>query len=230
MTERTDLDAALQRVVEAARNHLSAVRAAGGRSDDDTVWQSYVELNNASFAYDEVLLDEFGEVTPWDVEPIDPADADPQWSGAGEAGMPVDPSPVTISVRQRRDYTVSSTAALLAAAEAARRSGARSDGAPDDTVTTVGAAVAELMQAGDGALGSLDVPELDPLGGVVTVTEVVAPLGPEELDDEDDSAPFVIGPDESILYRFDEQVDEELETETDPADDAGTAAGPARQR
>ncbi len=228
MTERTDLDAALQRVVEAARTHLAAVRAAGGRSDDDTVWQSYVELNNASFAYDEVLLDEFGEVTPWDVEPIDPADGDSQWSGTGEPGMAADASPVTISVRQRRDYTVPSTAALLAAAEAARRSGARGDGAPDDTVTTVGAAVAELMQAGDGALGSLDVPELDPLGGVVTVTEVTQPLGPEELDDEDDSAPFVIGPDESILYRFDEQVDEELETETDPTNGAGTVAGSGR--
>ncbi|MGA8114080.1 MAG: hypothetical protein WCA46_10500 [Actinocatenispora sp.] len=210
MTDRGDLDTALERVAEAARAHLAAVRAAGGRTEDDGVWQSYVELNNASFAYDELLLDEFGEVTPWDVEPIDPTDADQQWRAPDEADG-ADEHPVTVSVRQRRDYTVPSAAALLSAAEAARRAGPQSDGAPDETVTTIGAAVAELMQAGDGALGSLDVPELEPLGGVVTVTQTTRALGDDELDDEDESAPYVISADESVLYRFDEHVDDEPE-------------------
>lgn len=204
MTDRSDLDAALDRVTEAARAHLAAVRAAGGRTEDDGVWQSYVELNNASFAYDEALLDEFGEVTPWDVEPIDPAEADEQWDGGDEVSAGADERPVTVSVRQRRDYTVLSGAALLRAAEAIRRGNPHAD--ETGPVRTVGAAVAELMQAGDGALGSLDVPELEPLGGVVTVTEVSHPLDPDELDD-DDSGPFVIGADEKLLYRFDEHVE-----------------------
>ena len=77
MTDQyADLDAALDRVIDAARAHLAAVKAAQGRIDDDDVWQAYVTLNNASFAYDERLLDEFGEVTPWDVESIDPDEAD----------------------------------------------------------------------------------------------------------------------------------------------------------
>ena len=69
MTDRhAELDAALERVIAAARDHLTAVKAADGRTDDDEVWRAYVELNNASYEYDEMLLDAFGEVTPWDVE------------------------------------------------------------------------------------------------------------------------------------------------------------------
>src|SRR3954454_11472285 len=139
--EYADLDAALDRVVDAARAHLAAVRAAGRRVDDDAVWQAYVDLNNASFAYDEALLDAFGEVTPWDVEAIDPDEADQRFGlgGGGSAGagraVPQgilgwagrDPSPQVIGVRQRRDYRVPSVAALLRAAEAARRNSVPAD-------------------------------------------------------------------------------------------------------
>ena len=117
MTDRhAELDAALERVIAAARDHLAAVKAADGRADDDEVWRAYVELNNASNAYDELLLDAFGEVTPWDVEAIDPDEADRQF-GVGIGGVDgteaEDPHPQIISVRQRRDYRVPSVAALL---------------------------------------------------------------------------------------------------------------------
>ena len=98
MTDRhAELDAALERVIAAARAHLAAVKAADGRVDDDEVWQAYVELNNASYAYDELLLDAFGEVTPWDVEPIDPDEAD-QRSSARTAA----PTAATATTRTRR--------------------------------------------------------------------------------------------------------------------------------
>ena len=38
--QNAELDAALDRVVEAARAHLTAVKAAAGRIDDDDVWQA----------------------------------------------------------------------------------------------------------------------------------------------------------------------------------------------
>jgi len=73
MTDQyAELDAGLERVIELARAHLGAVKAAQGRIEDDDLWQAYVALNNAIHAYDEQLLAEFGEVTPWAVEPIDP--------------------------------------------------------------------------------------------------------------------------------------------------------------
>lgn len=200
-----DLEAALDQVVEAARAHLAAVRAAGGRSDDEAVWRSYVALNNASFGYDELLLDTFGEVTPWDLEPIDPTEADRQWAPAPDAETD---QQVTISVRQRRDFTVPSVAALLRAAETIRRAAPHAESTAEP-IDTVGAAVAELMQSGDGALGSLDVPELEPLRGVVTVSQL--PPGAAESDDEDEDDPFVADPAELPLFRFDEYVEESPE-------------------
>ena len=83
--QHAELDAALERVIAAARAHLAAVKAAQGRVDDDEVWQAYVALNNASYEYDELLLDAFGEVTPWDVEAIDPDEADERF-GVGADG------------------------------------------------------------------------------------------------------------------------------------------------
>ncbi|MEU7976675.1 hypothetical protein AB0B48_32055 [Micromonospora sp. NPDC049089] len=183
-----ELDAALERVIEAARHHLAAVRAAQGRVDDDDVWQAYVALNNASFAYDERLLDAFGEVTPWDVDSIDPDEADERFGG-GEGAEASDPHPRVISVRQRRDYRVPSVAALLRVAEAARREGTPEDDEPAP-VEGVGEAVLELLQSGDGSLGALDVPELEPLDGVVMVSEVGTPVDLESFDDDDAVGPF----------------------------------------
>src|SRR5437762_9077816 len=88
------LDAALEKVFVAARAHLAAVKAAEGRIDDDGVWRAYVELNNASYAYDQLLLDAFSEVTPWDVDAIDPDEADRQF-GVGLRSEEHTSEPVT---------------------------------------------------------------------------------------------------------------------------------------
>ena len=207
MTDQyAELDAALDRVVESARAHLAAVKAAQGRIDDDDVWQAYVDLNNASFAYDERLLDTFGEVTPWDVESIDPDEADQRF-GLGVGGIDgseaTDPYPQVVSVRQRRDYRVPSVAALLRVAEAARRNSVPEDEDPG-VVESVGEAVLELLQAGDGSLSSLDLPELEPLDGLLTVSEVNEPLDLEAYPDEDGTGPFTPAKDDILVGRLDE--------------------------
>src|ERR1700742_3352333 len=111
----TELDAALEAVFAAARAHLAAVKAADGRIDDDGVWRAYVELNNTSYEYDERLLDAFGEVTPWDVDAIDPDEAE-RHLAAGlddeDDDADDDAYPQIISVRQRRDYRIPSVSAL----------------------------------------------------------------------------------------------------------------------
>jgi hypothetical protein len=204
--QNAELDAALDRVVEAARAHLEAVKAAAGRIDDDDVWQAYVNLNNASFAYDEKLLDAYGEVTPWDVESIDPDEADQRF-GLGADGLDAaestDPYPQVISVRQRRDYRVPSVAALLRVADAARR-----NSVPEDedagAVESVGEAVLELLQAGDGSLASLDVPELEPLDGLLTVSEITEPLDLEAYEDSDGDGPFAPREGDLLVGRLDE--------------------------
>ncbi|MFF5173511.1 hypothetical protein ACFY3U_12825 [Micromonospora sp. NPDC000089] len=198
-----ELDAALERVIDAARAHLTAVRAAQGRIDDDDVWQAYVALNNASFAYDEQLLDAFGEVTPWDVESIDPDEADERFGGGADGAEATDPHPRVISVRQRRDYRVPSVSALIRVADAARREGTpeEDEAAP---VEGVGEAVLELLQSGDGSLSALDVPELEPLDGVVMVSEVGTPVDLEAFDDDDPVGPFTPAVDDRLVGRLDE--------------------------
>jgi len=210
MTEPQDaeLDAALERVFEAARAHLTAVRGAAGQIDDDGVWQAYVALNNASFEYDDRLLEAFDEVTPWEVKPIDPNEADEEF-GVGLGGVdgaePTDPHAQVLSVRQRRDYRVPSVAALLRVADAARRAAAEVDDEPaEDSISTVGEAVLELLQSGDGSLGMLDIPELEPLDGLVTVSEVRTPLDLEAFVEDDGNGPFHARPDDRLLGRLDE--------------------------
>lgn len=216
MTDRhAELDAALERVFAAAREHLAAVRAADGRIDDDSVWQAYVKLNNVSHEYDQLLLDVYGEVTPWDVEAIDPSELD---RGVVEPEAD-DPYPFVVSVRQRRDYRVPSVSALLAAAEAARRGGL-SSGEPEEgvePVASVGEAVLELLQSGDGSLAGLDVPQLEPLDGVVAVAEVTTPLDPEAYADDDGVGAFTIDAGDRIVGRLDEHpyVDLDEDTELD---------------
>jgi hypothetical protein len=226
MTDRhAELDVALDRVIAAARDHLSAVRAADGRTDDDEVWRAYVQLNNASCEYDELLLDVFGEVTPWDVEAIDPEEADRQF-GIGLGGVsgsePADPYDNVISVRQRRDYRVPSVAALLRLAESARRAAAANDDEPMTAVESVGEAVLELMQAGDGALGSLDIPELESMDGVVVVAEVGQALDPQAFADTDAVGPFALEPGDKLVDRLDEHAYVDL----DEGDDAEAALEP----
>jgi len=203
----SDLDAALERVFDAVRAHLAAVRASDGRVDDEAVWRAYVDLNNASFAYDEALLDEFGEVTPWDISgAIDPDEADREF-GVGLGGVdgdePADPHESVVSVWQRRDYRVPSVAALLRVAVAARHAVPQPDDAGEASVETVGEAVLELVQAGDGSLGTLDIPELEPLDGVVAVSEVATPLDLGKVDD-DTAAAFRLHPDDRVVGRLDE--------------------------
>jgi hypothetical protein len=180
----SDLDLALERVVDAARGHLRAVKAAGGAVDDDAVWAAYVELNNSSLAYDELLEDAYGEVTPWDVADelaveITAADLAAVAEPAGE-GVPDE---LRISVRQRRDYVVPRVEALLRAGTQARSNtwqGVNEERA-GEPVQSIGEAVSELLHAGGGSMAGLDVPELVPQSGLVLVNVVEETLGPDDL-------------------------------------------------
>jgi hypothetical protein len=221
--QHAELDAALERVCAAARDHLAAVKAADGRIDDDSVWQAYVALNNASHEYDELMLDTFGEVTPWDVDAIDAADVD---AGADIGEMPADdPYAHVVSVRQRRDYRVPSVSALIAAADSARRGGGLASGEPEEPaepVESVSEAILELLQSGDGSLAALDVPQLEPLDGVVTVAEVATPLDLDAFAEDDGAGPFMMSATDRIVGRLDEHpyldLGEDAELDGQPAE------------
>jgi hypothetical protein len=229
------LEAALESLIEAARVHLAAVRSSSAQ-DDDTVWSAFVALNNASVHYDDLLSESYDEVTPWDVEYIDPEgeavdepdDAEPLASQPGARGQATgatgdDDVPagsaagaVTIAVRQRRDYQVPDVHALLRAGLDARRAAwtGVDDRQAAEPVTSVGEAVAEIVQAGGGGLDALDVPELVAGDGVLLVDQVDTALTlgeDQEADGEalDDVSLFVLTGGSQRLYRLDEVTEED---------------------
>ena len=213
MTDSKDLDVALEAVIAAMRAHLAAVQAAEGRIDDDDVWRTYVALNNTSYAYDELLLDTYGEVTPWDVDVIDPELADEKLGAMADLATATDPHTHVVSVRQLRDYRVPSVAALIKAASLARRESLGEDEGATDPVESVGEAVLELLQSGDGSLAALDVPELEPLDGLVAVAELEAPLDLDAYDEADGTGPFTLQDSARLVGRLDEQAYSDTETE-----------------
>jgi len=224
MTDRiTELDATLDRVIIAAKAHLEAVKAADGAPNDDGVWRAYVALNNASREYDELLNDVYGEVTPWDLEEISRDDEENLTtliSASLERAVGADdPYPHVVSVRQRRDYRVPSVSALLRVAEEGRP--VLPEGEEHEPITSVADAVLELLQSGDGSLAMLDLPELDPLDGVVLVAQVMQALNAEPVVDTAGSnggattveadAPFRLGAQDQSLGRLDERALNDLE-------------------
>ena len=151
------------------------------------------------------------------MESIDPDEADERFGARPRASRRSDPHPRVISVRQRRDYRVPSVAALLRVAEAARREGTPEDDEPAP-VEGVGEAVLELLQSGDGSLGALDVPELEPLDGVVMVSEVGTPVDLESFDDDDAVGPFQPAADDRLVGRLDEHPFLDLDDDHDHAE------------
>jgi hypothetical protein len=213
VTAEPDLEHALERVCQAARAHLSAVQAADGATDDDAVWAAFVELNNATLGYDQMLEDRYGEVTPWDVEEIidEGADIDASGDGAEPLGYPEEEAEaeLQISVRQRRDYVVPQVDALLQAGAVARS--AMWEGVDEERrsepVRSVGEAVYELLHAGGGSLAGLDVPQLVPQSGLVLVNVVDDTLGPDDLDAPPHEADELFAlPDSPLIFSLYEPV------------------------
>ncbi len=86
MTTDAEIDSALDAVIVAARAHLALLRA-GDRATEQQVARAYVALNNATVRYDDLLSEAYDEVTPWDVEYLEPEEgADTDVAGAGSGG------------------------------------------------------------------------------------------------------------------------------------------------
>jgi hypothetical protein len=223
MTTDAEIDSAFDAVIVAARAHLALLRA-GDRATEQQVARAYVALNNATVRYDDLLSEAYDEVTPWDVEYLEPeegADTDvpepaPEEAAAAESGAS------TICVRQRRDFQVPDIAALLTlGSEQRQRNWSAHDPQYARTpVSNLGDAVYELVLAGDGSLASLDAyPELVPGNGVLMVNTVASPLtfGDPEQSEEDE--PFRLRPGDVLLYRLDEEIVDEIAEELDADDD-----------
>ena len=107
-------------------------------------------------------------------------------------------------------------AALIRVAEEARHSAAQAEDEPDEPVESVSEAILELLQSGDGSLGALDIPELEPLDGIVAVAEVGQALDLDAYEESDASGPFRLDEGDRLVGRLDEHPYNDLDgVETD---------------
>lgn len=213
MPTEAEIDAALEAVIGAARYHRAILRA--GTANEDEVWRAYVALNNATVRYDDLISEEYDEVTPWDCEYLDSGDADRPDLAAAAAepdALRIGDS-VTICVRQRRDYQVPDVSRLLRIAGEARVAawGQHDPEHARTPVTNVGEAVYELVQSGDGTVAALDgyPADLVPGNGVLVVNAVERPLTLGDTPDGEEDEPFVLSPADPLLYRLDEEIVED---------------------
>lgn len=211
-----ELDVGLDHLLYAAKVHLTAVRS--GR--DQAIEQAYDALAVATENYNQLLRRTTGESAPWR-------------RGISERTTTTTDDLVrdgmTISVRKRRDYTVPNVDQLLDAATEAK-SEASSTGGQHDVhwrderpIADVGEAVYELLQAADGSMSGLDIPELWAGEGLIMVNAVARALDlTADAGYGEQDQPFVVRPDTAVLMRIDERVDRGVETEPyDPYDDDG---------
>lgn len=227
MPTDAEIDSALDAVIVAARAHLALLRARD-RATEQQVARAYVALNNATVRYDDLLSEEYDEVTPWDVEYLEPAEGETAEveAAADDADdaddvdfadvEPIDSGTTTICVRQRRDFLVPDIAALIQlGGDHRRRNWAAHDPQYAQTpVSTLGDAVYELVLAGDGSLAALDAyPELVPGNGVLLVNAVEEPLSFNDPVQTEEDEPFRLRPADTLLYRLDEEIVEELDTD-----------------
>jgi hypothetical protein len=223
MPTEAEIDAALDAVIVAAKAHRALLRS-GDRATEGDVSRAYVTLNNATVRYDDLLSEAYDEVTPWDVEYLEPEDGAAEASSLGFGPQRAEPpvsGPALICVRQRRDYQVPEVTELLQlGSETRRRNWAEHD--PDHAavpVTNLGEAVYELVLAGDGSLASLDAyPQLIPGNGVLLVNAIDRPLAPVEGAPGEEDEPFRLTPADALLYRLDEEIVDDADDSDD--DDA----------
>ena len=186
-----ELDAALERVIDAARAHLAAVRGRPGPRSTTTTsgrrtWRSTTPPSPTTSSCSTRSARSRRGTSSRSTRTRPTSASAPAERRRGRAD---DPHPRVISVRQRRDYRVPSVAALLRVGRGGPPRGHARRTTSRRRSRRSARRCWSCCRAGDGSLGALDVPELEPLDGVVMVSEVDTPLDLESFDDDDAVGP-----------------------------------------
>lgn len=221
------LDEAVDDVVAAVMEHLALLRA-GHQATDDEVVAANLRIAQASAAYDEKLVEAYGDVTPWGTaeEEEGPRRRPVTQEELAEIAVELpseDRDGMWVAVRMRADYWVEDLEALLDAAHT--RAQTLGEDAPP--VVTVGDAFAALLATSDEPIAAFAIDELSRGNGVTLVHEPERPLmtdmGGEEPYDPlaDFVTPFATGRERLLAVLPDLVPDDEDEDGTTGA--AGVA-------
>ena len=182
-----EVHTAAERFKSAIDRHLEACAAKQGEQDPG-VLAAYDELREAAETYEDVLYDAYDEVTPFEYS------AGPVYAAA-EVEQPGVPARVTVV--QRADFAVHSTADLV---EAGRRV-LREEGGSDEDLGVVEALGLYVEVNGiDETAATADDIGLRWLGGTTWL------LDQDVEDDTLRNAPFAAVDESRLLHRFDEEI------------------------
>ncbi|MFP3992850.1 hypothetical protein U9R90_36315 [Streptomyces sp. E11-3] len=205
-----EVRAAADAVKAALDRHLAAVENRSGE-DDPVVYEAFNELAAAAEAYDEVLYDQYDEVTPFEIPGAE--DALPPYTGPDE--------PNALSVLLRRDYAVAQPQRLLAQAQRVADLEAETDADKASAAGVVGGSVHAALGVLFGEFEPDEIASrhkefgLEEGDSTLWVTAADTPAEPGEWLD----APFDQADPQRIVCRFDVSTvfDEEPDDEDRPA-------------
>ena len=177
-----DVAAAAEVLAESIRRHAAVMVDADAPVRD--ALGAIEELRTSARRYEEVIFGTSGwgpVFADLDEDDFDEDDDEHEHDHAhGElttSGAP----PMTVTVRARYDYQIADPDALVQAGQLARLRSWDGDPHGAEPVAGVGEAIYELFHLAGATFPALDVPELEPGSGFMTVHHTAAPLEPDDI-------------------------------------------------
>jgi hypothetical protein len=177
-----DVAAAAEVLAESIRRHAAVM------VDPDApvrvALASIEELRTSARRYEEVIFGTSGwgpVFADLDEDDFDDDEDDEDSEHHHNGVDPIVAPAMTVTVRARYDYRIADSEALIQAGQLARIRAWDGDPHGAEPVTHVGEAIYELFHLAGATFPALDVPELDPGSGFVTVHRTAAPLDPDDI-------------------------------------------------
>jgi hypothetical protein len=177
-----DVAAAAEVLAESVRRH--AVVMVDADAPVRTALAAIEALRASARRYEEVIFGTSGwgpVFADLDEEEFDEDDdGDDEEHGHNGAEVAAEPA-ITVTIRARYDYQIPDPDALVQAGQLARIRAWDGDPHGAEPVTHVGEAIYELFHLAGATFPALDIPELEPASGFVTVHRTETPLEPDDI-------------------------------------------------
>ncbi|GAA0280793.1 hypothetical protein [Cryptosporangium japonicum] len=175
-----DVAAAAEVLAESIRRHAAVMVDADAPVRDALA--AIEGLRTSARRYEEVIFGTSGWGPVFaDLDEDDFDEDDDEDDDAPEQLVTSGAPPMTVTVRARYDYQIADPDALIQAGQLARIRSWDGDPHGAEPVAGVGEAIYELFHLAGSTFPALEVPELEPGSGFMTVHHTAAPLQPDDV-------------------------------------------------
>lgn len=177
-----DVAAAAEVLAESIRRHAAVM--VDGDAPVRTALAAIEELRTSARRYEEVIFGTSGwgpVFADLDEDDFEDDESEDDHEHQPDELLVRDEPGVAVTVRARYDYLIPDADALIRAGQLARIRAWDGDPHGAEPVTHVGEAIYELFHLAGSTFPALDIPELEPGSGFMTVHRTVAPLEPDDV-------------------------------------------------